>query len=68
MNEDGLAWLSKGGKRETVAGADVRAAAWLPLGRLFQLKISLKGGSVIKFDGFRLQVCVSFNRRIRALV
>jgi hypothetical protein len=56
MNADALAWQSKGGKQEAVAAGDIRGAAWLPIGRYFQLKLGVKGGSTIKFDGFRQQV------------
>jgi len=55
MNADALAWQSKGGKQEAVTGKDVRSATWLPIGRYFQLKLGVKGGSTIKFDGFRQQ-------------
>lgn len=52
ISADGLAWQSKQGGQEVVNGSDLRAATWLALGRTFQLKLALKGGSVVKFDGF----------------
>ena len=60
MSSDALAWQSAGGKQEAVMGKDIRTAHWVPIGRLFQLKLGLKGGSLIKFDGFRQQVRAFF--------
>lgn len=61
MNEDALAWQSKSGKQEAVLAKDIRSAAWVPLGRNFQLKLGLKGGTTIKFDGFRQQVDIQID-------
>jgi hypothetical protein len=53
---DGLAWQSKQGATEAVPGADLRAAQWLPIGPRYQLKLTLKGGACVKFDGFPAKV------------
>ena len=65
MNEDALAWQSKSGKQEAVLAKDIRSANWVPIGRAFQLKLGLRGGATIKFDGFRQQVrvCVCVRSR-----
>jgi hypothetical protein len=39
-----------------VPGADLRAAQWLPIGPRYQLKLTLKGGACVKFDGFPAKV------------
>eukprot|EP01127_Copromyxa_protea_P022843 TRINITY_DN839_c0_g2_i1.p1 TRINITY_DN839_c0_g2~~TRINITY_DN839_c0_g2_i1.p1 ORF type:complete len:583 (-),score=149.51 TRINITY_DN839_c0_g2_i1:38-1681(-) len=55
MNKDGIAWRSKGGQGVTVVGSDVRSGEWKRVSRLFQLKLSVKGGVSYKFDGFKEQ-------------
>jgi structure-specific recognition protein 1 len=48
-------WKTEGGRTATVSPADHPSKAnWIRItNRTFQLKLSLKGGSAIKFDGFR---------------
>eukprot|EP01127_Copromyxa_protea_P022844 TRINITY_DN839_c0_g3_i1.p1 TRINITY_DN839_c0_g3~~TRINITY_DN839_c0_g3_i1.p1 ORF type:complete len:584 (-),score=149.66 TRINITY_DN839_c0_g3_i1:68-1708(-) len=55
MNKDGIAWRSKGGQGVTVVGSDVRSGEWKRVSRLFQLRLSVKGGVSYKFDGFKEQ-------------
>lgn len=53
FNEKGLGWKSRTGKTVAITAPDLVKAEWIPLmGKLFQLKITAKGGSTFRFNGF----------------
>ncbi|GAM21937.1 hypothetical protein SAMD00019534_051120 [Acytostelium subglobosum LB1] len=56
INSAGLAWKTEAGRSETVTSEDVDKASWIRLTpKLYQLNLAMKGGSIVKFDGFREQ-------------
>ncbi|KAF2072011.1 hypothetical protein CYY_006674 [Polysphondylium violaceum] len=51
-----ITWKSDGGRSDNVNISDITEAKWIRITpKIFQLKLSLKGGNSIKFDGFREQ-------------
>lgn len=50
----GFAWKARdGGRNITVAAADVSTLQWLHGGRGKQIRVQLKGGATLRFEGFR---------------
>ncbi|EFA86245.1 structure-specific recognition protein 1 [Heterostelium album PN500] len=56
INVSGLAWKSEAGRSETVTSEDIQNASWIRVTpKLYQLNLAVKGGTQVKFDGFREQ-------------
>ncbi len=53
INASGIGWKSKAGKSVAIMGTDLVKAEWIPIGKSFQLKLTVKGGSNFKFNGFQ---------------
>lgn len=54
INATGLGWKSRAGKSVAIMGSDLIRAEWIPImGKQFQLKLTVKGGSSFKFNGFQ---------------
>ncbi|KAI0563549.1 Structure-specific recognition protein [Gracilaria domingensis] len=54
LSRAGFAWRAKGSTRNlSVASADLLRVEWLRGGRGHQLKLSLRGGSTLRLEGFR---------------
>jgi hypothetical protein len=53
INSSGIGWKSRAGKSVAIMGTDLVKAEWIPIGRSFQLKLTVKGGSNFKFNGFQ---------------
>jgi len=53
MNSSGIGWKSKAGKSVAILGSDLVRAEWIPIGKLFQLKLTIRGGSNFKFNGLQ---------------
>lgn len=54
ITRKGFAWKSRDSTRSsTVASLDLSHTHWLRGGRGYQLKLTLKGGSTLRFEGFR---------------
>lgn len=54
ITEAGFAWKAReSGRNITVATAEIANVYWLRGGRGYQIKLSRKGGSYVKFEGFR---------------
>ena len=60
MTPKGIGWRSSSsGASETIDAPSLSAANWIRTGKHFQLEVIVKGGTNIKFDGFREQVNLS---------
>lgn len=54
LSSKGLAWKAKESSRNvTVAASDLVKVGWLVGGRAMQIKISMKGGTTLRLEGFR---------------
>jgi structure-specific recognition protein 1 len=58
LAQSGLGWKARRGEGLfTVRDADLKRTTWLRAARNFQLRIQLRDGRIVKFDGFQRDVC-----------
>ena len=57
LAQSGLGWKARQGDGLfTVRDADLKRTTWLRAARNFQLRIQLRDGRIVKFDGFQRDV------------
>lgn len=57
LAQSGLGWKARKGEGLfTVRDSDLKRTSWLRVARNFQLRIQLRDGRIVKFDGFQRDV------------
>lgn len=57
LSQNGLGW--KGGDRTIIVGTDeLKKMNWIRAARGFELRVLKKDNSILRFDGFKADVCI----------
>lgn len=55
---NGIGWKGSDETTKIIASTDIKKFTWLRAARGHELRITLKDGTISKFDGFKKEVCV----------
>jgi structure-specific recognition protein 1 len=62
---NGIGWKGTAGDPIVLSPDDLRKFLWMRAARGYQLRVSLKDNQILKFDGFRSDVC---NKKKQTLI